>query len=181
MQLLDINYTQNLDAYKSINDYIPNNMESTQNVNTLENLKVKLIPRNQTGVLHVNLNNSSNNMEYKSRKTFVNVPIQAFEYFKTEELPTPDLFALPDGTIFRIASGNVKSKNSYTYYIMKNGYKLQIPNYRSVEVLLYERNQNHLAVRIVEENQGLEIPDGGVYADMSLQWNSNMADESGIN
>tara|TARA_R110000822_G_scaffold128195_37_gene264003 strand:- start:4052 stop:4927 length:876 start_codon:yes stop_codon:yes gene_type:complete len=83
-----------------------------------------------------------------------------FEYFNEEIVPDVDPFVLADGLIFRCVSANSvpKPKEQYTYYIMVNGQSKQIPNYKTLEVMLIERGQNLLSVRVLEGNQCSDIP-----------------------
>lgn len=179
-KILNYQYTNDLSTYKSINDYIPNSTESTQTDKSLEDLKVKLLERNTTNTALIFINKKESNLEIMPRKTFVSNILKSFEYFQTE-LPTNlSVFTLPDGMIFRVAKGKILPKENYTHYVMiNNTYKL-IPNYLTVEVLMKERNVNYLSVRIIEENQFNELINGGIYSDLSNQWNSSLVDDSGI-
>lgn len=82
-----------------------------------------------------------------------------FTYFLDEIIPEPDLFTLPTGQIFRCTSLNSapQSKENYTYYIMEDGKKKRIPNYKTLEVMLAERNQSLLSVRVVPESECQQI------------------------
>ena len=78
-----------------------------------------------------------------------------FEFFEpvtvASELTNPE--GLPDGTIFRVIGEGVKAKEQYTYYIVEGGKVRQIPNYKSVEVLLFERGRVAEDIRVIELSQ----------------------------
>lgn len=103
-----------------------------------------------------------------------------FAYFVEPEVVAPELFTLPDGNIFRCVSESSVPlpKDQYTYYLMVNGIAKLIPNYITLEVLLAERNQSLLAVRILTERQCQDIPKQGEVPDKSGNWNSSMSDQT---
>jgi len=104
-----------------------------------------------------------------------------FTYFVPAEIILPDKFLLPDGTIFRCVSKDSlpQSKESYVYYIMEEGKKKVIPNYKTLEVMLFERNQNLLSIRIIQENQCSEIEDvPDAIPDKGSNWNEDMKDQT---
>lgn len=78
-----------------------------------------------------------------------------FQFFQptsvANELPEPA--GLSDGTIFRVIGEGVKMKEAYTYYIVESGKVRQIPNYKSVEVLLFERGRVSEDIRVIELSQ----------------------------
>lgn len=78
-----------------------------------------------------------------------------FQFFEPVTIATelPDPAGLPDGTIFRVIGEGVKSKDLYTYYIIESGKVRQIPNYKSVEVLLFERGRVAEDIRVIELSQ----------------------------
>ena len=102
-----------------------------------------------------------------------------FEYYIDEEIETIPLFVLADGIIFRCVSADSKpkSKENYTYYIMMNGRAKQIPNYKTLEVMLAERNQNLLSVRVLEMAQCQQlIYDPIPVPDKSGSWKEEFED-----
>lgn len=106
-----------------------------------------------------------------------------FQYFIEAVMPEQELFNLPDGIIFRCVSIDSipMDKSAYTYYIMIDGVARRIPNYKTLEVLLYERNQTLLSVRVIEENQCDELthaPDP--IPDKSGAWKSAYSDLSSM-
>lgn len=104
-----------------------------------------------------------------------------FTFFTPPPVIEPLLFTLPDGMIFRCVSPDSLplGKESYTYYIMEEGKKKVIPNYQTLEVMLFERNQTLLSVRIVTEKQCSEIPPHeSAINDKSSNWNADMKDQT---
>lgn len=104
-----------------------------------------------------------------------------FTYFLDEVIPEPDLFTLPTGQIFRCTPLNPspQPKENYTYYIMENGKKKLIPNYKTLEVMLAERNQSLLSVRVVPESECQQIPeDGSTINDKEGSWNESFKDQT---
>lgn len=102
-----------------------------------------------------------------------------FEYFVDEILPEVEGFTLVDGIIFRCVDANSlpKKKEDYQYWIMMNGMKKRIPNYKTLEVMLIERGQTLLAVRVIEKNQCEDIPEDVVpISDKSGAWKEEYAD-----
>lgn len=104
-----------------------------------------------------------------------------FTYFIPFEVIEPDLFALPEGQIFRCFSSESvpMAKESYTYWIIEDNKKKIIPNYKTLEVMLAERNATLLSVRIVPENQCEEIEEfTGSIPDKSSSWSEEMKDKT---
>lgn len=104
-----------------------------------------------------------------------------FNFFVPDPVIEPTLFTLPDGMIFRCVSPDSLplSKENYVYYIMEEGKKKVIPNYQTLEVMLFERNQTLLSVRIVTEKQCSEIlPHESAINDKSSNWNPDMKDQT---
>lgn len=108
-----------------------------------------------------------------------NILATSFTYFVDEVLPAPEPFLLSDGQIFRCVSTNSvpMNKEDYTYYIMENGEGKRIPDYKTLEVMLAERNQNLLSVRVLEGSLCSDIPkdDSGIDS-KAAQWKQDYAD-----
>lgn len=104
-----------------------------------------------------------------------------FSYFVQPVVVAPDPFTLPDGQIFRCVSpdSTPTSKEGYTYYVMDQGQKKQIPNYKTLEVMLAERNQTLLSVRVIPESQCSQIQiDSTSIPDKQSSWNADYADQT---
>lgn len=76
----------------------------------------------------------------------------SFQYFTptsfSDIIPEPTTFA--NGTIFRVLGEGALPKEEYTYFIIDDGIVKQIPNYKSVEVLLFERGRSLDDIQIIE-------------------------------
>lgn len=109
----------------------------------------------------------------------------AFEYFVEEVIPPIDLYTLEDGIIYRCVSAESMptSKENYTYYIMMNGVAKQIPDYKTLEVMLAERNQTLLSVRVLEKTQCEQIPKdsgAGAISSKAGAWSPAYSDQTSL-
>jgi hypothetical protein len=64
------------------------------------------------------------------------------------------------------------------YYVMVNDKAKKIPNYKTLEVMLEERNQTLLSVRVLTEAQCQDIIKEGEMPDKSASWTSAMSDQT---
>lgn len=103
-----------------------------------------------------------------------------FSYFVDSEVPQPDTFTLEDGIIFRCAGEGIKDIKSYTYYIMEGGKKKQIPNWKSLEVLLAERNSSYAYVRVLESSDCNALDMGSNIPDKTNEWTPAVEDQANI-
>ena len=106
-----------------------------------------------------------------------------FTYFVQEPLPVPEPFRLLDGQIFRCVDGNSVplNKENYVYYIMIDGVGKRIPDYKTLEVMLAERNQTLLSVRVLEGSLCSDIPkDTQEISSKSDQWTEDFKDATSI-
>lgn len=108
-----------------------------------------------------------------------------FEYFLEEVIPSVDPFVLADGLIFRCVSADSVPlpKEAYEYFIMMNGVAKKIPDYKTLEVMLAERGQNLLSVRVLEAQQCSEIsnssassPNSAPITSKASSWTQDYAD-----
>ena len=102
-----------------------------------------------------------------------------FEYFLEEVDPIPDVFILNDGIIFRCVSANSLpvNKEDANYFIMMNGAAKPIPNYKTLEVMLVERGQSLLSVRVLEKKQCDEMPQDPIpVPDKTPAWKEDYED-----
>lgn len=104
-----------------------------------------------------------------------------FSYFIPAEIIPPDKFTLVEGQIFRCVKPDSLPgpKESYTYYIIEQGKKKLIPNYKTLEVMLAERNLTLLSVKIVAENecQQIDLLQDQI-PDKSSVWTEDYADQT---
>jgi chemotaxis protein histidine kinase CheA len=105
-----------------------------------------------------------------------------FEFFKDEIIIPDEKFTLADGEFYRCASDTPQPKENYTYYVMQGGKATVIPNYKTLEVMLAERNLTLLSVRVLEKNQcqDIEKSTDGTAGDKTNAWNSDFADVTNI-
>lgn len=103
-----------------------------------------------------------------------------FTYFIPAEIILPDKFTLPEGQFFRCVSDNSlpEPKENYSYYIIEEGLKRLIPNYKTLEVMLFERNQTLLSVRIITEGECSDISEGNPIEDKSQSWTEDYKDQT---
>jgi hypothetical protein len=128
-------------------------------------------------------------LNFIAQKTYVTdqalhaIARQEFEYFIEDIIPEPDAFTLADGIIFRCVdeSSTPSTKESYTYYIQTDGMAKRIPNYKTLEVMLAERNQNLLSVRVLEKSLCDQIPKfPAEIPDKTSSWKQSYADETSL-
>jgi len=108
-----------------------------------------------------------------------------FEYFIDDlddlEVIEEDIL-VADGQFFRcVGSGTtLKKKEDMTYYILLGGKARKIPNYKTLEVMLAERNQTLNSVRVLEKDQCDIIPDGEDMPDRASQWKKEHEDQTNL-
>lgn len=118
---------------------------------------------------------------YISTKIYQKVIQPDFEYFLDEVEPTPDPFVLADGVFFRLASDVPMQKEAYAYYIIDGGVGKKIPDYKTLEVMLADRNQNLLSVRVLEKGQFNDIPkESKELPSKESQWKQDFADATSV-
>lgn len=104
-----------------------------------------------------------------------------FSYFKELIAVQPPQFTLPEGQIFRCVSETSvpTSKENYQYYTIISGKKKLIPNYKTVEVMLAERNQTLLSVRVVPETECQQLgQDVAPFPDKQGAWTEDFKDQT---
>lgn len=101
-------------------------------------------------------------------------------YFVPAVIIPPDPFSLPEGQLFRCVSpdSTPMSKEDYSYFIIEDGVKRLIPNYLTLEVILFERNASLLSVRVIQEGECSDIIEGEPYPDKSASWTDDMEDQT---
>lgn len=111
----------------------------------------------------------------------INFTDTTFSYFTLPIVALPDKFTLPEGQIFRCVSETSvpTNKENYTYYLMQSGKKKKIPNYKTVEVLLAERNQTLLSVRVIAQSECSQIEeDVNQIPDKEGSWSEEFKDQT---
>lgn len=120
----------------------------TKNISKRNFKNVNIIPIEQD-VVYINYIPEKiliNDSEIKSIKNL------KFEYFVEENYynSLPNYNIIPNGSIFRIANEGIKSIELYTYYFLLDGSITKIPNFKTVQVLLDERQQQYSNIIIIE-------------------------------
>jgi hypothetical protein len=82
--------------------------------------------------------------------------------------------------LFRCVSegSTPQPKEDYSYFIIEDGKKRLIPNYLTLEVLLFERNSSLLSVRVIQEGECSDIIEGDPFPDKSKSWTDDMEDQT---
>lgn len=104
-----------------------------------------------------------------------------FSYFIDDPIIEPELFSLPEGQIFRCVSpnSNPQPKENYQYWIIEDGKKKPIPNYKTLEVMLATQGKSLLSVRVISEKECDEIPEAtDSVQDKTSSWNEDMKDQT---
>lgn len=146
-----------------------------------------LSSRNGAGSYLIPTDKSKLYLNFIPRKVYVsdsnlrNYTDTKFSFFVPAEIIPPDKFTLVEGQIFRCVKPDSLPgpKESYTYYIIEQGKKKLIPNYKTLEVMLAERNLTLLSVKIVADNECQQI-DLSVdqIPDKSAVWSEDYADQT---
>lgn len=160
---------------------------SLENQKILDKQYETLSTRNDSGTYIIPSDKDKVIINFIPQKTVIsdnilkNMLQPMFEYF-VEEIVIPDEpFILADGEFYRCATDIPKPKEDYTYYVMQNGKGVRIPNYKTLEVMLSERNLTLLSVRVLERNQCEDIvKDTDGVSDQSGAWKDSMADVTNI-
>lgn len=190
VQLLNIRYETLLESNATLIKYkIPKEGQTYEFVmqDDINKRTYDLSDRNSTGAYNLPVNKQKVYLNFIPQKTVVydsNIKDYidtSFNYFLAPVIIPPDPFALPDGQIFRCVSADSLPlpKESYVYYIIEQGKKKIIPNYQTLEVMLANRGQTLLSVRVVPENLCAEIPNATTgIEDKSSSWDASMKDQT---
>jgi hypothetical protein len=118
----------------------------------------KLSTRNSAGAYIIPIENESVLINFiPTKRTMFDYSLEFlnsvnFEFFTeapfSDEIPEPTSFE--EGTIFRVVGEGFLNKEDYTYYVIDMGMVKKIPNYKTVEVMLFERNKSLEDIRIIE-------------------------------
>lgn len=155
-----------LEQLQTVDKTIPRpseiNVRKTQEEIVSENIYAeKMSTRNTVGHYIIPLESDKVLINYIPSKLSVSdssiyyLMDNSFEYFAenpfSDSIPEPISFA--EGTIFRVTGEGPRSKEEYTYYSIENGIVSVIPNYKTVEVLLFERGRSLDEIQIIEPTE----------------------------
>ena len=161
-------YPNNIDYNKGILNYLSTrNFKNSYQVDmTRDKVLTQLLP--QKKLL------TDKNIKYYLDTNF-NYFVNLDSDFIDGELP----FTIAEGLIFRFTEP-FKPIDQYTYYIMGDNKVEQIPNFKTLEVMLAQRNQNYLSVRVIEKSQLDDILKEFPLSkkeDMSASWSESLKDQ----
>lgn len=186
----NITYTDRFSSNASLIKYsIPKEGQTFEFIsqNGINSQNYSLSNRNGAGTYIIPTEKEHLYLNFIPQKVFVsdadlaNYTDTEFSYFIPLQVPLPDKFTLPEGQIFRCVSenGTPKAKEEYDYYTMVNGKKKKIPNYKTLEVMLAERNQTLLSVRIIPESECSQIEQDSVQiTDKESAWKDDFKDQT---
>lgn len=149
-----------------------------------------LSSRNGAGVYQIATNSDKVYLNYIPKKVFVtdqnlkDYTDTTFSYFIPPQVIELDKFTLIEGSIFRCFDKDSlpQPKENYQYWIIEDGKKKKIPNYKTLEVMLAQRGITLLSVRVIPESQCEQIEEAndqlGSIPDKSTAWNADMSDKT---
>lgn len=159
--------------------YIP--VEEIRTVSELERneeLQSKLSTRNGAGLFNIDVDRDQVWLPYYGVKLVVTdtelkqVANTNFEFFTPpQEVPIPAVILVKEGDIYRCAGeeGSPKPIDQYQYYMYTNEGVVAIPNYKTLEVLLYERQKSLIDVKVLEKSECMQL--------YRVDANGNLTDE----
>lgn len=190
---LTINNIIYLDQFSSnaklIDNLIPKEGQTYEFISQegIDKVYYTLSSRNGSGAYNLPVDKDKVYINYVPKKVFVSDQSikdyldTEFSYFVPETIVAPDPFTLGEGQIFRcVASDSLPlPKEGYTYYIIEGGKKKVIPNYKTLEVMLTERNQTLLSIRVITEQEcdQIELLNEPI-PDKSGLWKEDYADQT---
>lgn len=152
----------------------------------LDAMSYQLSTRNGSGAYLVQVEKPKVYLNFIPKKvhvsdTTINNYIETeWTYFVPAVIIPPDPFALPEGQLFRCVSegSTPMNKEDYSYFIIEDGLKRLIPNYLTLEVILFERNASLLSVRVIQKGECSDIIEGDPFPDKSQSWTDDMEDQT---
>jgi len=149
-----------------------------------------LSSRNGAGAYNLPTDKEKVYLNYIPKKVFVTdsnikdyVDVD-FNYFVPPAIIVPDKFSLIEGQIFRCFDKNSLPlpKEDYTYWIIEDGKKRKIKNYKTLEVMMAQRGITLLSVRVIPESQCNQIDEisdaAGAIPDKTGSWNEDFSDKT---
>lgn len=149
-----------------------------------------LSSRNGAGAYNLPTDKDKVYLNYVPRKVFVSdsnlkdYTDTSFSYFVQPIVVEPDKFTLVEGQIFRCfdKTSLPQPKENYQYWIIEDGKKRKIPNYKTLEVMMAQRGISLLSVRVIPESQCEQIEEAmdvaGEIPDKSGSWNEDFSDKT---
>lgn len=149
-----------------------------------------LSKRNGAGAYELPTQESKVYLNYIPKKVFVtdqnlkDYTDTSFSYFVPPVVVEPDKFTLVEGQIFRCFGKNSlpQPKENYQYWIIEDGKKKKIPNYKTLEVMMAQRDITLLSVRVIPESQCEQIDEAldvtGNIPDKTSSWSEDFSDKT---
>lgn len=148
-----------------------------------------LSSRNGAGAYNLPTDKEKVYLNYIPRKIFVtdsnlkDYIDTSFSYFIQPVISEPERFTLIEGQIFRCFDKNSLPlpKESYQYWIIENGKKKKIPNYKTLEVMMAQRGISLLSVKVIPESQCEQIEEAvDIMPDKAGAWTEAFSDKTNI-
>lgn len=186
----DIIYKDELSSNSKLLQYvIPKEGQTSEFISQagIDSKNYALSNRNGAGAYNVSIDKEKVYLNYIPKKTFVSdqnlkdYVDTSFSYFTIPVSIEPDRFTLIEGQIFRCFDSNSLPlpKESYQYWIIENGKKKKIPNYKTLEVMMAQRGITLLSVRVIPESQCEQIEEAiDIMPDKSTSWNESFSDKT---
>jgi hypothetical protein len=158
----------------------------------IDSRNYKLSKRNGAGAYELPINEDKVYLNYIPKKVFVSdqnlkdYTDTTFSYFVPPVTVEPERFILAEGQIFRCFDKNSlpQPKENYQYWIIENGKKRLIPNYKTLEVMMAQRGISLLSVRVIPESECEQIEEAndvsGNIPDKSGVWTEDFSDKTNI-
>lgn len=143
--------------------------------------------RNGAGAYEIYVDKSKIYLNYIPKKVFVSDSNlkdyidTEFSYFTAPVIVEPDKFTLIEGQIFRCFDKDSlpQPKENYQYWIIEDGKKKKIPNYKTLEVMMAQRGITLLSVRVIPEVECMQIEEvQSNIPDKSGAWTEDFSDKT---
>jgi len=142
-------------------DYQINYLIDREEILKTHPLLSKISTRNLNNYNNIDVESDRQLVNFFGRKTYLygeklkNRIERKFEFFEPENfvdsIRTP--FTLLDGSIFRVVGQGVKPIQQYEFHVVEDGIVKKIPNFKTVQVMLTERDKLVDEIRVIEQSQ----------------------------
>jgi hypothetical protein len=195
LSINDITYLDQISSNSKLLQYLIPQEGQTYDYVTQDGINSRnytLSKRNGAGAYELPTDKDKVYLNYIPKKVFVSdanlkdYTDTSFSYFVPPAVIEPDKFTLIEGQIFRCFDKNSLPlpKEDYTYWIIEDGKKRKIPNYKTLEVMMAQRGITLLSVRVIPESQCEQIEEAtdtaGNIPDKSGAWNEDMSDKTNV-
>jgi hypothetical protein len=193
LSINEITYLDQLTSNSKLLQYLIPQEGQTYDYVTQDGINARnytLSKRNGAGAYELPTDKDKVYLNYIPKKVFVSdanlkdYTDTSFSYFVPPIIIEPDRFTLVEGQIFRCFDKNSLPlpKEDYTYWIIEDGKKRKIPNYKTLEVMMAQRGITLLSVRVIPESQCVQIEEAidaaGEIPDKSGAWTEDYSDKT---